>query len=311
MAAEQYRTGLVTVANASPTVIGTASCDWLNQLAAGHVFKLDQDGEVTYTIATILTATRLVLSANYADTGGSGLNYIACRSFSVNRGFWRPLQGDHDWAEIMSQETIDKIDTDVQNLITSDVNLNASIDSLQASMDLAAPKASPIFTGVVTAPTIDLTGGQIAFPADAVPSADPNTLDDYEEGVFEVVIACSTSGGYTMATSKNLAYTKTGRDVFVNSRLIITSEDSPNGELKVSIPFAVIDLIETSERGTGSAMLYNHGGDIPNGIYASYAGNNAFFTLVTVADNGTPSSISNGDVDTAFDLWFSFTYMAN
>ncbi len=42
---------------------------------------------------------------------------------------------------------------------------------------------SPTFTGQATIPTIDLTGGQIAFPATAVPSADPNTLDDYQEYV--------------------------------------------------------------------------------------------------------------------------------
>ena len=118
MSSEQWKTGLITLVNASQTVIGTASCDWLNQLEAGHVLKQNADGEATYTIATILTATRLILSAKYSGTGGTGLGYMACRSFTTNRGYWRPLQGDSDWAEVMSQETLDKIDTDMSNALS-------------------------------------------------------------------------------------------------------------------------------------------------------------------------------------------------
>lgn len=70
------------------------------------------------------------------------------------------------------------------------------------------PKASPVFTGQATVPTINLTGGQIAFPATAVPSADPNTLDDYVE-LLTASTACT--GAITTA----LAYTllKVGRQV--------------------------------------------------------------------------------------------------
>jgi len=144
MGAEQWKTGLVQVTSASQVVIGSASCDWLSQIAAGHVFKINEDGEATYTIATVLTATRLLLSANYSGTGGTGLPYIACRSFTTNRGYWRPLQGDSDWAEIFSQETVDKIDTDIQALInlcatlgysaSAMINANASIVNLQTNM---------------------------------------------------------------------------------------------------------------------------------------------------------------------------------
>jgi len=47
-------------------------------------------------------------------------------------------------------------------------------------------------------PTIDLTGGQITFPAAAVPSANVNTLDDYQEYVAAVT-ACT--GALTTAVS--------------------------------------------------------------------------------------------------------------
>jgi len=127
MGSEIWETGLVDVTNASQIVIGTASCDWLNQIAAGHVFKVAYEGtqRPTYTIASVLSATRLLLNANYAGSTETGMSYRVARSFTVSRGYWRPLQGDSDWAEIMSQETIDKIDTDIQNLSAS-INRNAS-----------------------------------------------------------------------------------------------------------------------------------------------------------------------------------------
>ncbi|MFH1428400.1 MAG: hypothetical protein ABIH39_01530 [Candidatus Margulisiibacteriota bacterium] len=127
MSSEQWSTGLITLTNASQIVVGSASCDWRNQIEAPNVLKRNADGEATYTIATVLTATRLLLSSNYAGTTGTGLEYIVCRSFTTNRGYWRPLQGDSDWAEIMSQETIDKIDTDIANIISGAASLNLNI----------------------------------------------------------------------------------------------------------------------------------------------------------------------------------------
>jgi len=161
MGAEQWKTGLVQVTSASQVVIGSASCDWLSQIAAGHVFKINEDGEATYTIATVLTATRLLLSANYSGTGGTGLPYIACRSFTTNRGYWRPLQGDSDWAEIFSQETVDKIDTDIQALInlcatlgysaSAMINANASIVNLQTNMINANASIVNLQTNMINA----------------------------------------------------------------------------------------------------------------------------------------------------------------
>jgi len=92
--------------------------------------------------------------------------------------------------------------------------------------------------GQQTIPTIDLTGGQIAFPATAVPSSDPNTLDDYEEGEFEVAATMSTSGTITLhATYRLFLYTKIGRLVTIVGIINIASVDAPVGTLRFAIPF--------------------------------------------------------------------------
>ncbi len=114
MGTEQYRTGTVSVTTASQIVLGDGT-DWANEVEAGQIFKVDLDNESTYSIAQVYTATRLGLSANYLGSTNSGIDYMICRSFSANRSYWRPRQGDYDWAEILSEQTIDKIDTDIAN----------------------------------------------------------------------------------------------------------------------------------------------------------------------------------------------------
>lgn len=133
----QYRIGLADVTYASQIVIG-ASTDWLNQISAGHVFKVDRAdnrAESTYTIGNVISATRMILSANYTGSTDTGLNYMINRDYSTNRSYWRPGQGDYDLAELLSQEVIDLIDTDIQYLYD---NINATslanVSTLNASL---------------------------------------------------------------------------------------------------------------------------------------------------------------------------------
>jgi hypothetical protein len=84
--------------------------------------------------------------------------------------------------------------------------------TLPATSGTVALTASPTFTGQATIPTINLTGGQITFPATAVPSADANTLDDYEEGTFTPSLSDGTN---SVAIAGGSTYTKIGRMVYV------------------------------------------------------------------------------------------------
>jgi len=59
-----------------------------------------------------------------------------------------------------------------------------------------------------------MAGGGIQFPATQVPSADPNTLDDYEEGTWTP--AFSASGATLVHSAQIGTYTKIGRMVHVD-----------------------------------------------------------------------------------------------
>ena len=63
-----------------------------------------------------------------------------------------------------------------------------------------------------------LTGGQIQFPATAIASGNPNTLDDYEEGTWTPTDA---SGAGLSITFNNASYTKIGRLVYIRCSTIV------------------------------------------------------------------------------------------
>jgi len=92
--------------------------------------------------------------------------------------------------------------------------------------------------GKATISTINLTGGQIAFPATAVPSSDPNTLDDYEEGTWTPALEGGTVAGDTTYTTQVGSYEKIGRQVNIRGRLAINLQGTLDGYVYVSnLPF--------------------------------------------------------------------------
>lgn len=111
---------------------------------------------------------------------------------------------------------------------------------------LAGSSAQDFSTANLTTTGIfDISGasaGQIKFPATQNASADPNTLDDYEEGTFTPAYSLTTPGTssfgtYSLQTGN---YVKCGSLVTVNAIVICGtfSLGTGSGTLQVSIPFA-------------------------------------------------------------------------
>ena len=77
----------------------------------------------------------------------------------------------------------------------------------QATINTAAISSAAV-TAFSNVPL--LTGGGVKFPATQVASADPNTLDDYEEGTWTPSV-----GGNATYSLQSGFYTKIGRIVYV------------------------------------------------------------------------------------------------
>jgi hypothetical protein len=110
--------------------------------------------------------------------------------------------------------------------------------TLPTTSGTIALTAAPTFTGQATIPTINLTGGQITFPATAVPSADANTLDDYEEGSFTPAWGASTTAPTVTYVVQQGYYTKIGNIVNVIIGLVNASKSGGSGDLTITgLPF--------------------------------------------------------------------------
>ena len=96
--------------------------------------------------------------------------------------------------------------------------------------------AAPTFTGQATIPTINLTGGQITFPATQSASADANTLDDYEEGTWTPVNSTMTT--FT-GVGGTFTYVKVGALVTVFFRQTAGTIVGTAGQSIGGLPFSM------------------------------------------------------------------------
>ncbi len=97
------------------------------------------------------------------------------------------------------------------------------------------------FSGLVS-----LLAGQLAFPATQNPSADPNTLDDYEEGTWTPVLVTNATGVTYNSASGNVqygCYVKVGSLVIASFNMTLTSKGTGGtGGVQIGgLPFTVFD----------------------------------------------------------------------
>lgn len=159
-------------------------------------------------------------------------------------------------------------------------------DGVSGNPTLTIPDAvtlvTPTVTGLLTA-----SGGQIAFPATQVPSADPNTLDDYEEGTWTPTISFETPGDLSVAYGTRTGfYTKIGRKVTLICIVETSSftHTTASGNLTIStIPFS------PSTRSYGTLVFEG----ITKASYTSFASSLAASSSVIEAEaSGSGQAIS-------------------
>lgn len=122
---------------------------------------------------------------------------------------------------------------------------DAKISALPASTTpLAGTETLPIVQSGVTKKVSvnDLTSGKtvpangITFPATQVPSADANTLDDYEEGTWTGTLTAATPP--TTPITATGTYTKIGRLVMYNINFLDVNTTGASGAASVTgLPF--------------------------------------------------------------------------
>ena len=140
----------------------------------------------------------------------------------------------------------------------------------------------------------------INFSAYATSGSNPssNLLDDYEEGYHTPTIVGATSGSWTISTYTTLAYTKIGRVVHIGGYLNISSESSPSGAIRISLPVAVGTFTHDSGNNSLSVSLRGHNGSTAlYNVTAAVSEGTSYMELIAVAGNGVHTWIGDGQVD--------------
>lgn len=158
----------------------------------------------------------------------------------------------------------------------------------------------------ITSP-VALAAGQIAFPTTQNPSGGPNVLDDYEEGSWTPTFVASTPGAPTYS-SQGAIYVKIGRNVFCKGRLILTGLGGSVGTVQIGgLPFTVGAAHSTIQVGYGTTA--NPGVWLGGYVVAGSTVIQLNFKAAASVTWATP--LTTADAGGAFDILFSFSYMAS
>jgi len=182
---------------------------------------INRGGDLAVSSGKILTINGSILAGAYQIFSGSGTVAFSGNGIAYNN-WWATGGSTYTAGDIFYLDADKKFSTLAKGTAGKILTMNSG----------------------ATAPewrnTINLTGGQIAFPATAVPSADPNTLDDYEEGTFTPDLQFGGAKvGITYGTQLG-EYTKNGRIVCLTSYLGLTSKGTSVGAATLeAIPFTI------------------------------------------------------------------------
>jgi len=137
--------------------------------------------------------------------------------------------------------------------------------------------------------------------------ASGEVLGDYEEGTYTVTLTPSGSGSITVdSTYDTASYTKIGRQVTVMGHVDSSAISSPEGFIKVNVPFTIGDGAELSQRGSGSVFIYNSSANIQDfGVFM--AEGEAFFRVYLTTGAGLGSTSAN-QIDASTSIQFAVTY---
>jgi len=157
-------------------------------------------------------------------------------------------------------------------------------------------------TNIITCKTISLAGGQIAFPATAVPSADANTLDDYEEGTWDATLAFGGTSTNITYGSRTCHYVKVGKLVALNGYLALTSKGSSAGDAVITgMPFTPVGNTSAAFRPRYIAYA---------GFFMGYVGTTSI-PLEELAENGTKTEITDVEFADNSSIMFEVVYKTN
>jgi hypothetical protein len=151
------------------------------------------------------------------------------------------------------------------------------------------------------------TSDGLTFPATQVASADPNTLDDYEEGTWTPTVAGLTTAGTATYTLQTGTYTKIGRLVTITCTAAYSGGTGAGFLIVSNLPFAAANL--TNNFGNiGCIGLDNITTSLLNQAYVSIDPNVSYVAVKQFPIGG--GALIPVPYDASGGIFFTITYFA-
>ncbi len=224
-------------------------------------YAADAEASDTYviTLSPAPTAyyTGMVVNfyANTANTGAATLN--------VNSLGAKAIKKLHD-------QDLATGDIEVQQLVSVIYSAPSTVWQMQSQI-----AASAIATYVV-------------FPATAVPSGDPNTLDDYEEGTWTIAIEFGGASASQTTSLNTGKYRKIGGSAIITGLIVLTNKGISTGNARlVTLPFTSGDYAGINIRYETVTFANQFMGNCNSG--------QTYVDLDEITEGGTRSTLTEGN----------------
>lgn len=144
--------------------------------------------------------------------------------------------------------------------------------------------------------------GQLKFPATQVPSTDPNTLDDYEEGTFTPTITFGGASAGITYLRQTGEYTKVGRIIHFTAHVYLSSKGTSVGTAVIGgLPFTVKALRPSS------LVVFSHAMTGLTGAPQAAATDSS--AIIDLYAQGTVTSLTNANFTDNTILLISGSYI--
>lgn len=173
-------------------------------------------------------------------------------------------------------------------------------------LNIVGPTGNAIAMGVTTVDVgpgllVRLNGGQLKFPSTQNPSADANTLDDYEEGAWTPTLEFLTSPATSWTFSvQDGSYTKVGNTVFFTCRVQASTwtKGAAAGNFQIKgLPFTASGSIAPPGNAAGIMTGYTKAGFTT--LVFAIQGSQTYALMNASGSAQTITNLAAGDFTTA------------
>ena len=190
----QYKTGVASVTNGSPTVTGSGTL-WLANVSAADSFTIAGDG-VMYDVASVDSDTQVTLSVPYAGSTAAGAVYTIARDFTSPDDFPEMSQGDIETATVFTR-AMRKIQGKITSILAggSDANFTTMPQVGGDPIVESGSNANGEYTKFADGTLITRVVSTIDF-SQSLPALDKNTAATFSSGNFSINCTRTTSGSH-------------------------------------------------------------------------------------------------------------------